>query len=411
MIKFGTDGIRGEYPDVVNEDVLYRIGKVLSLYNQKVIIGYDTRFSSISLAKSLYCSLDEEKIDVISIGLSSTPKMMYISKLDHCLCVMITASHNKYIDNGIKIFINGEKIAEEMKKNIETNYDENLVYKQKLIDYKEKEDIRYEKFIESFLQNNKYKILMDTAFGAVSIIEKIKLNNITLINTEYNGYNINDGVGALYAEHLLTKVQEGNYDYGFAFDGDGDRVIMCDKEKIYDGDDIVYFLAKNILKKQDSIVVTVMSNRGLIKSLEKYNIRTLTCDVGDEIVYQTLKDNALILGGEKAGHIIISSYLSCGDGLFIALNIINLLNSNNLKFKEYISDKQDFFQYNLNYSKEISREKMEKLNSLIEECQGNERIFIRKSGTEKLYRILIETEKQENIQQYLDRINKILKGE
>lgn len=411
MIKFGTDGIRGKYPDVVNENVLYRIGKILSLYNKKVTIGYDTRYSSYSLAKSIYCSLKEENIDVISVGLASTPKMMYISKLDHCFALMITASHNKYCDNGVKIFFDGEKITDDMKNEFENRYDINLLFSSKEERYVEEIDNRYEMFIKDFMRENKYKILIDTAFGAVSIAKNINLKNITFINTEYDGYNINDGVGALHPENILKKVQAGLFDYGFAFDGDGDRVIMCDKEKIYDGDDIIYFLSKLILKNDNSIVVTVMSNKGLIEALKRYNIKSLMCAVGDEVVYQTLKENNLVLGGEKAGHIIYTPYLSCGDGLFIALYIINMLNNIKKSFKEVVNDKQDYIQYNFNYPKEINESKMKQLKKLEMDCLEDERIYIRKSGTENLYRFLIESKQNENVSKYLSKINNILEGE
>ncbi len=390
MIKFGTDGIRGLYPSYINEDVCYRIGKAINFVS-KVIIGYDTRESSFSLAKALYKGLKENNIEVVVLGVSSSPKTFFLSKLDECLAIEITASHNPYFYNGLKFVYKGYKINSLMKKQILLNYDETKKYLENSVNFEIINDYRYENYLSKIVDENKYKILFDLDHGALANMDISKLvNNTFIINENYDGKDINQKVGALYPNFLQKKLIELNYDFGFCFDGDADRVIMVDKENIYDGDDLLYFLADFL--KQKEIVFTYMSNLALKHKLEDLNINSLICDVGDENVTKVLLEEHLLLGGEKAGHIIYTPHLASGDGLFIALLIIRLINEKEIDISSYLKEFKKYYYEEINVSsKNIDEAKINLIRELIELISDESRLILRKSGTEDKYRILVES--------------------
>lgn len=387
MLKFGTDGIRDIYPTKINENIIYSIGKTIN-FTSKVIIGYDTRYSSKSLANALCKALKENNINLNLIGIASTPKVAYLSKIDNCLGIVITASHNPYFYNGIKFLDKGKKIDSFIKNLIINNYIE-LEYKGNE-EYEEKEDYRYENYLKTIVKNNKYKVLFDFDHGGLVGINKNCLPiNSKVINDDYDGYNINDKVGALYPNYLKQKLNELDYDIGFCYDGDGDRLMLIDKKFIYDGDMILYLLAK--LLKHDKIVSTIMSNSGLKKCLNNNKIDLITCDVGDEKVYEKLVEFNILIGGEKAGHIIDLNHLGCGDGLYVSLLIIKLLNDNKIDLKEIFKDYKSYYYEELNYPVNINLDRLNIIKNTIDNLDENSRIYIRKSGTENKIRVLLES--------------------
>ncbi len=419
---FGTDGIRG----LVNKkpfekNFLTKIGDYSStilkyIYNtDKVVIGYDTRESSKWISDILTKSFLKNNFHVYSTGIFTTAGIAFICRKLNAVGVVISASHNPYQYNGIKFLSpSGTKISTEIEEKIETAIKNKIKLpkkkqeNKKLIDYKIEATNLYKDFlIESFkdsinfsLPVNKISILVDCANGAASKIAKDVFNelfsNVNFININPNGKNINDNCGALYPE--ILKKYLINSQIGIAFDGDADRVIFVDEKKIIrDGDYLVGILAteykKNKILKNSLVVVTQMSNLGLLKYLWKKNIKVIQCPVGDKYVSEYLENYKGILGGEQSGHIVLKNYLPTGDGILTALEILKvMLNNKSTLYKlSQIFDKYPQIIYNVKTEKKPPLEKIfnEKfIKELEKKIQG--RIVLRYSGTEPLFRIMIE---------------------
>lgn len=324
---FGTDGIRFIYNEEV-KTLIHKIGFALNdLKYNKIIIGIDTRFSSIDILKIIVGQL---KNKVHYVGVCSTPCIAFLSSKYKCLGIMITASHNPYEYNGIKIFKNGFKISKKHQLLLSKRIDEITYLEEKRKDIEVDNTLinEYLLFVLSQCKNSKHKIMFDASNGSLSsYIDKIVLpinkNNI-IINNIPNGKNINDRCGACNINNLMQEMQKNGVDYGFSFDGDADRVIMVYKDEILDGDSLIYILSKFTKKK--TIVLCETTNIGLINSLKKLNKKVKLVPTGDYNILVQLKKKHLFLGGESSGHIIQYDKLCSGDGLVNAITIINLLN-------------------------------------------------------------------------------------
>lgn len=413
MNLFGTDGIRtrfGDYP--LNIDNLIDLGKSICLWAKsksklpKIVIATDTRISA-SLIKSLLMSgLLQYETEIYDAQILPTPVIYNLVQKQKLFDfgIVITASHNLYQDNGIKVI---DKTQDKLSKDdeelisdiflkktfIQTNSDKlgkSFYYtesKQKYIN-----DIS-NFFKTSFLKN--IKLIIDCANGATSdfaikIFNFFGINPI-IIGNEPNGKNINKDCGSTNLHKIQKIVISQNADIGFAFDGDGDRIIVINKNgEIKDGDDILSFLLSNPIYKSQTIVGTIMSNYGLELFLEKQNKKFIRTNVGDKYIAQELVKQNLLLGGEQSGHIILRDYLNSGDAIFVALRILETMNiTKNFTldtFKKYpqicmnlkIQAKQDLF--------------CEPFNSIISKYkkENSGRLIIRYSGTEPILRIMVE---------------------
>ncbi len=389
MKYFGTDGIRG----IVNEDLthefLYKLGCSISILNyKKIYIGYDSRESNNFMLISIASGLLRSGVNVIDVGLISTPALQYFSKENNVLALMITASHNPYYYNGIKLFIKGEKLTLEQEELIESNLEKEIPFSLGIY-LKESVNDSYLKYLNKFKINNQKKIMVDLANGAtVNLAFDLFKDdeNIILINDTPNGKNINDNAGSLYIEKIDLK----DNDYLISFDGDGDRILIKNKDIILDGDILVYLMAKYY--KYKKVVLTENVNLGLLKLFEKEKIKVYLSKIGDKNVLDLMKKEKVMIGGETSGHIINLNYMNSGDGLLNALLMIQILNDN--KFMSKLNNINYYPYLNLNLAKDYSLNKLEDFkNKYLKKARLNYRV----SGTEKVVRVNICAKKEEII--------------
>lgn len=413
MINFGTDGIRGKaniFP--FTPDALVRIGKAianwsLEKYNKKnpnVLIGHDTRLSCPDVKNNLKIGLSSANIKITDGDILPTPAVLQLvkHKKNFDFGIVISASHNPYSDNGIKLFdATTGKITKE---------DELIIcnYFSTLNDTNLWKDSgsEYIKNILSFFQPKFLKgkkIVLDCANGAThSVAPKIFESlgaTVIAISTEPNGININEKCGALHPELAQKEVIIQKADAGFAFDGDGDRVIAISKTgKIKDGDDALTLLLQHPeFKNVKSVVGTIMTNHGfsiLLKELGKKLIRT---DVGDRYVAEKLAQENLIIGGEPSGHVIINTYLNSGDGIFTALKVLESITiTNNWNMDTFDKTPQICINIPISKKDDLSRECYVKLLNEAEKKLLNGRVIVRYSGTENLLRVMVEDQTEES---------------
>jgi len=430
---FGTDGFRGKFGVVLKESDAYRIGRFIGQYNNKknkILIGRDTRISGDALLNALTKGIVFSGGTVYDLGITTTPSVSYlINKHDFDFGIMISASHNPYFDNGIKIFSStGEKcpsnIEEEIEKYIDgddnlpklsENIEENYIHARYLLD-------EYLYFLVSrFIKVNNFKhIAIDCAHGSASVFAKeLFINrlhlNADIFNDDYDGENINRGCGSTHLEFLKMKMQEGRYDFGFAFDGDADRCLFVNGDKkVVDGDAIMYMNAIYMFNRKclnkDKIVITSISNLGLKKALKKHSIGFDVVDVGDKYVQARLKADSTNLGGEQSGHIIFYSDLNTGDGLLTAIKTMNVIFNEEKNIDELLSDLKIYPQILKNLPVENKDKIMNSTNVLdfIKEQEeilnDNGRIVVRPSGTEQLIRVMVEAETSNKCEEIADLI-------
>jgi len=424
---FGTDGVRGIAGVHLTPQLAMNIGigtaSVLTKdkENVKIIIGNDGRESADMIVSAIISGLTSVGVDVIDVGLVPTPAISYLVKhynLD--AGIMVTASHNSYEYNGIKIFdSNGYKLADELEDEIEEYTKDNIKTNSTKIGKVIKRDNNIEEYIKHLMTAKKHDmsnlhIAVDTSNGATSkqvedLLSQININ-YELINNKPNGTNINDNCGALHTETLSKYIVENKLDGGVAFDGDGDRAIFVDeKGNVIDGDYILAILSlelKNNNKlNNNTIVGTIMSNLGLIKFCENNDINFIATKVGDRYVLEEMNTNNLSLGGEQSGHIIIKDFANTGDGMLTAISVFNILAKSNKKFSEIASIMKKYPQVMENvkvsvdkknefYTNKEIKKNIELVNKQIEDAG---RLVVRPSGTEPLIRVMIEGENIEEI--------------
>ncbi len=418
---FGTDGIRGRVgvAPITAEFVLklgWAVGVILAKKdNRNVLIGKDTRISGYMLESALEAGLSAAGAHVHLLGPMPTPGIAYLTNtLQAQAGIVISASHNPYYDNGIKLFsARGIKLKESVEKAIETQLEQAMITvaphclgKATRITNAQRTYIEFCKSTwPTALNLNGLKVVIDCANGATYHIAPHVFSelgaDVVAIGVEPDGLNINEYVGATYLKHLKERVLAENADLGIAFDGDGDRVMMIDHTgEPVDGDDLLYILARSGLKTgwiHGGVVGTVMSNLGLELALNKLGLSFLRAQVGDRYVNEALQAKGWLLGGETSGHIVRRDLTTTGDGIVAALQVLLSLKLHNKTLHEYKSSLKKFPQILLNIQSKTPRISMqsEKLQRAV---QGAERalakqgrILVRPSGTEPLIRIMVES--------------------
>lgn len=406
MHYFGTDGIRGKAYVTLTESLAIKVGKSLSLIeNSKVIIGYDTRESNHMLADAISLGARSVNKDVFDIGVIPTPGLAYCSLKHQCIGIMITASHNPYFDNGIKIFVNGIKLSVTQEQQIEEYLDNNDDY----IENKNNGSYRYDEsykniyidYLKSLLNVSSLKVGADLANGATyDLFGKIfgnKVNDLFITANTPNGRNINENVGSTHIKNISEFVKENKLDIGFSFDGDGDRLLVVDNEGIlHTGDEIIYVLASYLKENNkltnNKVVLTIMSNLGIIDCFKEKGIDVVTTSVGDKYVLECLMNNNYSIGGENSGHIIMLDYLPTGDGMLAAIMLLNVLATTKKTLKELTSELKIYPDKLVNLrvkDKNIIKNELvvNKVNEFINLYNKNIQLVVRASGTEDLVRV------------------------
>lgn len=414
MKYFGTDGIRGKAYSELTLDLSYQLGLAINHFHKEVVIGIDTRYSSLDLAKAFISGL---KQPYQFAGVVPTSAIMLYSYSHKVLGVMITASHNPYYDNGFKIINNGEKISADEQVILEMKIDENR--NEKYLPIGNQLSLNKNIFNEYVLKlkkhvfNSKSKVLFDAANGCFSEILPLLIDEKDVINNKPNGLNINDNCGATNVSNLICEVKKRGYDLGVAFDGDGDRVIFVDKENnIYKGDFLIYILAtklkEKLLLKDNFVILSELTNPGILEGLKDENINYYLTPVGDTNITNRIKEG-YVLGGEPSGHIINTLILPFGDGLINAFEILRLLEDKSIK--EYLNQIKLFYHRQYNYQvKYPFRLHQEKTNKIIKKfSNSNASLKIRKSGTEKVIRIDYFTKDNNETNKTMERIIKGVK--
>jgi len=422
---FGTDGVRGKAGVTLTDEMVYRIGKFVGNYykDARIVIGMDTRISSKGFEEDLCKGMTESGAKVYLLGYCSTPCLAYTTMNEKFSCgVMISASHNPYTDNGIKIFANdGFKIGDAIELQIEAYMDDpqgiETVNTGEVIDYKQAIKTYQNWLLDRYRMDLKgLKVCVDLCNGsncytAKDVLEKLN-GKFTYLNDSPDGTNINNHCGSTHLEMLQEAVKEGDYDLGFAFDGDADRVLFTDEDgNVVDGDRIMYLLSKylkdNGLLTNNHLVTTVMSNIGLYKALEKLEIESDITPVGDKNVSDSMVRNHYAVGGEQSGHIIYAGDCYFGDGLKTALLVLKALEYYGISLKEAAAEVQIYPQLLVNVTvtdKKIvlnDSEICEKIDAIAKELGNNGRILVRPSGTEPLIRVMVEAENDELCHRYV----------
>lgn len=439
MKYFGTDGFRGKANESLTAYQAFLVGSGLGfLLRQEhikpvVLIGKDTRLSSSMFESAIASGLSAHGCDVKLLGVCPTPMVSYgVENTDAVAAVMISASHNPYYDNGIKLFNeSGEKMDSETELRIESYIDgtsELILPENEAIGTIAPDKSILELYMDHLVQSveadlSGYKIILDCANGASvttaqAIFERLGAQPI-VIHNQPDGININTHCGSTHPESLIEAVLEHGADMGFAFDGDADRCIAVDnKGEIVDGDKTLYacgkFMRERGLLKNNLIVTTVMANLGLFKKFEEEGIDTEVTKVGDKYVYESLLLKDGMLGGEQSGHIIFKQFAHTGDGVLTALKLAEVVNQTNQSLHDNVKDLLIFPQtlknVRVNNKEEaMSHEDVRKKMSEIDFRLGkNGRLLVRPSGTEPLVRVMVEAQTQELCDSLVDEVVDII---
>lgn len=428
---FGTDGIRGEANLLLNPTLALKVGQYLGykFKGEKIIIGKDTRLSSDMLEHALASGMASSGATVYLLGTCATPALAYlIGAGDFKSGVMISASHNPFYDNGLKVFDEtGMKIPDTLELEIEKYIDGEIELDKvarheigTIHDYHEGlED--YILHLESIMNGDfkGLKIVLDLAHGsAVSSAKRLFEDlgaELVIMNDAPNGVNINLDCGSTHINALQARVIETQADMGFAFDGDADRCLAVDHlGNLVDGDKILYVLSKALRDRQklnnDTVVSTVMANLGFIKSMEKENIHVIQTDVGDKNVFKEMVTHNYKLGGEQSGHIILMDYATTGDGVLTALKLAEVVSTSQKSL-------YDLTHTCLSYPQVLKNVKVENKSRIMNDASLSQtienvtialgdqgRVLVRPSGTEPLIRVMIEAETEAICNQYVDEI-------
>ncbi len=432
---FGTDGFRGEANVNLTVEHAYKVGRFLGHYygrehKANIVIGKDTRRSSYMFEYSLVAGLTASGADVYLLHVTPTPSVSYVVRSEGFDCgIMISASHNVYYDNGIKIInSNGYKLEAEVEDLIEAYIDS----KEDTLPMATRENIG--KTVDYAIGRNRYigylislatrsfqnkRVGLDLSNGSASTVAKGVFDALGaktfVINGDPDGTNINRDCGSTHIEHLQKYVVENNLDVGFAYDGDADRCLAVDeKGNIIDGDLILYISSVYMKSRNElannTVVTTIMSNLGLYKALERKDIQYEKTAVGDKYVFENMMENKHSLGGEQSGHIIYSKHATTGDGVLTSLKLMEVMLESKTTLselhKEVIIYPQILENVKVNNKKEAREdEEVIKIVAQIEEELGsNGRILVRESGTEPVVRVMVEAETQELCRSLVDRV-------
>lgn len=440
---FGTDGVRGVANSELTPELAFKLGRfggyvlTKAASTPKVIIGRDTRVSGPMLEGALVAGLLSIGAEVMRLGVISTPGVAFLTKaLGAQAGVMISASHNPVEDNGIKFFgPDGFKLTDEQENEIEELLDhaEDTLPRPtganlgQVIDYFEGGQ-KYLQYLKQTVDEefSGIHVALDCANGATSSLAPHLFADLeadlSTMAVNPDGLNINDGVGSTHPESLAKFVLERQADIGLAFDGDGDRLIAIDENgDIVDGDQIMYICAKYLHERgrlnNETVVSTVMSNLGFYKALEANEMKSVQTAVGDRYVMEEMRKNGYNLGGEQSGHIIFLDYITTGDGMLSAIQLVNIMKVTNKKLSELAKEMDKFPQLlkNVRVTDRTLAGSNERIQAIIKEVEAemgdNGRILVRPSGTEPLVRVMAEAATEELCEYYVNKVVAVVEEE
>jgi phosphoglucosamine mutase len=424
---FGTDGMRGVPNQKLTVDIISKMGASLeSLGNKDVVLATDTRLSKDMLANAVIAGALSHGMNVHFIGVIPTPALIYYSKLKGYTGVMITASHNPYTDNGIKLLNKGYKLTDPEEAKVEELMDTPSSYNGEIGRFINESNAYsdYINFMNKHINKSSLKIAIDCANGATyktapEIFSKVT-DNLVVVANEPNGTNINNNCGSTHLELLKETVVKNKCDLGFAFDGDGDRVLCVDNNgNTIDGDMLIYLISKYLKSKnklnKDSVVLSIMSNLGLLHKLNDDGIKVVETPVGDKYVVRAIMENNLSIGGENSGHIIVPEYLHTGDGVLNALLVCNLLSETNTKIKDWFKDIKMYADKMVNIKvankQNVLNNKnlFDRIDEIKKELNNDCKIIVRASGTEDLIRVSVMCKDEALMNKYSDELVKMVK--
>ena len=443
---FGTDGVRGVANTELTPELAFKLGRcggyVLMQHapeqaHPRVLVARDTRISGQLLEQALVAGLLSVGIEVMQLGVISTPAVAYLTRTQNAAAgVMISASHNPALDNGIKFFgSDGFKLSDQQEEEIEVLIDapEDTLPRPSTdglgtIDEFPEGAIKYLQFLQSTISGDLegIRVCIDAANGATApLVNQLFADLETDFYTmgdRPNGININDGVGSTHPEGLQAFVKEKGAMVGLAFDGDGDRLIAVDENgELVDGDKIMFICGQHLKSKgrleKDTIVSTVMSNIGFHKAIEEHGMVALKAQVGDRYVVEAMREGGYVLGGEQSGHIVFLNLNTTGDGLLSAVQLLAVMKETGKSLSELAAQVTIFPQKLVNIRVRDKHTVMDEpaVKAVIEaveaEMNGDGRILVRPSGTEPLLRVMAEASTDEKVSRYVDTIADVIRAE
>ncbi len=439
---FGTDGFRGEANKNLTFEHAIKIGRFLGWYyganmgkKAKIVIGKDTRRSSYMFEYALCTGLMASGADAYIMHVTTTPSVAYITRIDDFDCgIMISASHNPFYDNGIKLLNSkGEKMEEETLLKVEDFIDDKIEIPiaereniGRTVDYVEGRN----RYIGYLISMSKYsfknvKVGLDVSNGAAWQIAKGVFDALGaktyVINDAPDGYNINTDCGSTHIEHLQKFVVDNNLDVGFAYDGDADRCLAVDeKGNVVTGDHIIYMYGVYMKERgkliNNKVVATIMSNFGLFKALDKVGIEYDKVNVGDKYVYENMVNTGNRIGGEESGHIIFSKYATTGDGILTSLKLMEVMLAKEKPMSELAAPMVMYPQVLKNVkvkSKPDAKndpDVQSEVAKVSEALGDNGRILLRESGTEPVIRVMVEADSDETCEKYVDQVIDVIRA-
>ena len=439
---FGTDGFRGEANVVLTVEHAFKVGRYLGWYfgqehKARIVIGKDTRRSSYMFEYALAAGLTASGADAYLLHVTTTPSVSYVVRTEDFDCgLMISASHNPYYDNGIKVINSeGHKMEAEVEAKIEAYIDGEideipLATKENIgrtVDYAAGRNHYIGHLISLATRSFKdMRVGLDCANGSASSVAKSVFDALGaktyVINNEPNGVNINTNCGSTHIEVLQEYVKEKHLDVGFAYDGDADRCIAVDENgNVVDGDRIIYVCGKYLMEqgklKDNTVVTTIMSNLGLYKACDKIGMKYEQTAVGDKYVYENMLKNGYVLGGEQSGHIIFSKHARTGDGILTSLMVMEAIIEKKQTLGTLADEVKIFPQLLKNVRVKDKKTALDNaavqaaVEKTAEELGTDGRILVRESGTEPVIRVMVEAASDEICEKYVDSVVKVIESE